>query len=136
MVVSLDYLLLIMVMEFLGASLVFTTRKSNFLLFLLCTLLFNKPQPTATNQQPTLPHGDLAFIYPLKSPQNSKQLQKLCALSLAKSHSCWSTRQIIVNCCRQSEAAPYPTPGIKMKTYSYFYVFQRNQNSKILTTVI
>ncbi|KRY62305.1 hypothetical protein T4D_7248 [Trichinella pseudospiralis] len=27
-------------------------------------------------------------------------------------------RQIIVSCCGQSEAAPYPTPGIKMKTYS------------------
>jgi hypothetical protein len=33
------------------------------------------------------------------------------------SHSC--TRQIIVSSCGYSEAAPYPTPAIKMKTYSY-----------------
>jgi hypothetical protein len=28
-------------------------------------------------------------------------------------------KQIIVVCCGQSEAVPYPTPGIKMETYSY-----------------
>jgi hypothetical protein len=32
--------------------------------------------------------------------------------------------QITVSCCGQSEAAPYPTSGIKMKTHSYnIYVF-------------
>jgi hypothetical protein len=28
-------------------------------------------------------------------------------------------RQIIVSCCGQSEAVPYPTPEIKMKTHSH-----------------
>jgi hypothetical protein len=29
-----------------------------------------------------------------------------------------SMRQIIVSCCRQSQAAPYRIPGVKMKAYS------------------
>ena len=40
-------------------------------------------------------------------------------LQLAESYPCQSMRQIIVTCCGQSEAATYPTPGIKMKTHSY-----------------
>jgi hypothetical protein len=38
--------------EVLGTRLIFAIRISNFLLFLLCTRLLNKPQLTATNQQP------------------------------------------------------------------------------------
>ena len=55
------------------ASLIFAIRISSFflLLFLLCSRLLNKPQPTAAkNDQPAL--RALAFIYPLKNPQNSK----------------------------------------------------------------
>jgi hypothetical protein len=57
-------ILLIKDIEFLGASLIFTIRISNFcLFFLLCALLLNKPQPTAANsnhptgnnQQPIFP---------------------------------------------------------------------------------
>lgn len=53
---SLDYFLLVMGVEFLGASLMFTTRISNFfsLLFLFCTWLLNKLQLSTTNsKQPT-----------------------------------------------------------------------------------
>ena len=39
--------------EFLGASLIFSVRISNFFLFLLCTRLPNKPQPSTTHQQLT-----------------------------------------------------------------------------------
>jgi hypothetical protein len=28
-------------------------------------------------------------------------------------------RQIIVSCCGQSEAAPCPTPGVKIRAYLY-----------------
>ena len=73
---SLDYLLLIRGLKFLGANLIFAVKMSNL-------YLLNKPQSTATNQQePTTtnykhplpkPSWVLAFICPLKSPQNSKR---------------------------------------------------------------
>ena len=38
------------------------------------------------------------------------------------------------SCCGQFEAAPYPTPGVKMKTYSYsfFFFFKETKTPKIL----
>jgi hypothetical protein len=63
----LDYFLLTKGVQFIGASLIFKGRISNFFLFLLCSQLLNKLQPT--NNPPL---RALAFIYPLKSPQHSK----------------------------------------------------------------
>jgi hypothetical protein len=92
---SLEYFLLVRV-EFLGASLIFTVRISHFFLLMLflCAQLLNKPQSTApTTTKPTtnhnLPHvsGALAFIYPLKNPWNSKYTITE-RLQLAKSHAC------------------------------------------------
>jgi hypothetical protein len=62
--------------EFLGASLIFNVRISNFFLLFPFAQDYltncNQQQSTAMNQQPTLPLGTLAFIYPLKSSQNSR----------------------------------------------------------------
>jgi hypothetical protein len=121
---SLDYILLIRSIKFLGASLIFTIRTSNFFflfLFLLSAQLLNKQGPTTTNQQLTLPLGDLALIYLLKKQQqniqNSKHhaIEKFAAskimplLEHKANHSCWG----------QSEEAPYPTPGIKTKSWDW-----------------
>jgi hypothetical protein len=51
-----------------------------------------------------------------------------------------SMRQILVSCCGQSEAAPYPIPAVKTKTYAYisvgfFVCLLKKQNSKIVTMV-
>ena len=112
---SLDYSLLIRGTEFLETSFIFTIRISNFfLLFLLCTQL-NKPLSTATN-----PFSQSLSIYIPSEKSPKSQISHNCRnfLMLAKSHVCLTMRQIIVNCCGQSEAALYPTPVIKTKTYS------------------
>jgi hypothetical protein len=72
---SSEYFLLIRGYEFLGASLVFAVRISNFLLllFLLRALLLSKQQAT-------------------KSPEFQMSHTHRNCLSLAKSRSCWSTR--------------------------------------------
>lgn len=47
---------------------------------------------------------------------------------------CWSMRQIIVSCCRQSESAPYPIPAIKRKIHFLIIVLcfsKTNKNKKI-----
>lgn len=62
--------LLIRGVGFLGASLIFTIGISDFFLFLLCAQLHNKPLTTTTHTHTLL--KALAFIYPLKSPPNSK----------------------------------------------------------------
>jgi hypothetical protein len=54
-----------------------------------------------------------------KFPEFQMSLNCRNYLHLAKSCPYQSMRQIIVSCCGQSEAVPYPTPGIKAKTYSY-----------------
>ena len=113
----LDYFLLIRGIEFLGASLIFTIRISNFfLLFLLCAQLLNKLQQT---NNPTTSQGPSIYIPSKKSPEFQMSHNHRNYLQLAKPHLCQSMRQIIVSCCGQSEAAPYPTPGIKTKTYSH-----------------
>jgi hypothetical protein len=73
---SLDHILLIRGIEFFGASLIFASRISNF--FLICFLVSNnyfincnQQQTRATTTVPP-PLRALAFIYPLKSSQNSK----------------------------------------------------------------
>lgn len=72
MTLSLDCFLLMRGIEFLGASLIFSSRIASFLLF-LPTLLLNQQQPTNN-----LPLEALAFIDPLESPQdpNVTQSQK------------------------------------------------------------
>ena len=44
-------------------------------------------------------------------------------------------RQIIVSCCGQSEAAPYPTPGIKTKT-NFHNISVFFKETKILSTFL
>jgi hypothetical protein len=89
-------------------------------LFLLCTwLLLNKPRPTTINYLPCL-LGTLARIY-IRSEkssefQTSQQLQKLSASSKSTP---LLEHEANHSCCGQSNAAPYPTPGIKTKTCSY-----------------
>lgn len=63
---SLDCCLLVRVIEFLGASSIFTIRISNSCFFF--TQLFNKLRPTATNSPPW--PLNLAFIYPMEGFQN------------------------------------------------------------------
>lgn len=60
---------------------------------------------TNHDQRPrSVPIGPLALIYPLYSFQNSKRHTVAETIrGWQKSHLCWSTRQIITSCCRQSE---------------------------------
>lgn len=114
----LDYFLLIKDIKFLEAILVFVIRVSPT----------GNQQPATGNQQRSTNNirnnskqqeeqqWALAFLYPLKSPQNSKYQNYV---QLAKSCLHQSMRQIIVFCCGQSEATPQPIPGFKTKTYSY-----------------
>jgi len=112
--------------EFLGAVLIFAVR---------IALASNQPATAAAartaaggwgwgSAAAAASQGPSIFIH-LQSPQNSK-----CKLSEAGivTPLYQSRRQIAVCCCRQSEAAPYPTPGMKTKTYSqnisvFFFVF-------------
>ena len=80
-----------------------------------------KQQPAAAVEAATageqqLPQAlvGLSYLYPLKSPQNSK-----CKLSAADKNHAPSRSWDNHNNCGQSEAASYPTPGIKTKTYSH-----------------
>lgn len=57
-----SYSLLFRGIEFLEASLIFVIRVSNFFL-----LLPNNPKQQPTNQYPSTPLRDLAFVYPLKN---------------------------------------------------------------------
>jgi len=80
---SLDYVLLIRGIKYLGASLIFASRisiSSCSWYFFAYNYLTNHDQqkpsttskPAPPTQQPTQLLRVLAFIYPLKSPQNSK----------------------------------------------------------------
>lgn len=72
------------------------------------TTVTNKLQPASlNNHQPTALLGDLAFMYPLKSSQNSKHHTLEETLQLTKPCLCQSMRQILVSCCGQSKAAPH-----------------------------
>ena len=97
---TLDYFLLIRVIEFLGASLIFTVRISNFFLLFLLFAPLLKLQPTATNNPPTdsASQGSSIYMPSEKSPE-FQMSQSQYYLQLAK-----ITRQIIVTCCGQSEA--------------------------------
>jgi hypothetical protein len=55
-------------------------------------------------------------------------------MQLEKSCPYQSTRQIIVTCCGQSKAAPYPTSGIKTKTF-YYNISVFLKITKVLTTI-
>lgn len=109
--ILLDYFLLICGVKSLGVSLILTGRTYNFH---LCTQLLNKQQTTSNPQTTPISWGPSIYI-----PWNSKPLNCQNYLQLEKSHPCQSTKQIIVSCQRQSEAAPYPTAGFKMKIYSH-----------------
>lgn len=81
-----------------------------------------KPQPTTTNHQPTIhPNSWHPSIYIPSEESPGFQMSDTCRnqLQLEKSRPCQSTRQIIVSCCGQAEAAPCPTPHIKTKPHSY-----------------
>ena len=97
----------------------------------------NNIQP-ATHQQPPASQTTSIYIPSEKSPEFQTSHNHRNYLQLAESCPCQSTRQITASCCGQSEAAPYLTPRIKIKTYSYaisfFFFFLRNQNSRIVTT--
>jgi hypothetical protein len=58
-----------------------------------------------------------------KKKKRVPRISKANYLQLAESCTCQSMRQIIVSCCGGSEAAPYPTPGIKTETYSHNITF-------------
>lgn len=129
----LDYFLLIRIMEFPGASLVSTVMVFNFFfLFLLCTRQLNKPKPT--NNTPCPP--ECSIYTPSEEPpelQTSHNHRNY--LQLTKSCLSWSTRQITVSCRGQCEAAPYPTPGTKVKTHSHnisvFFFFKETRTTKL-----
>jgi hypothetical protein len=72
-----------------------------------------KAEPTSLNgqQTPTMPLGALAFMIYVSSekfPEFQTSHNHRNYLQLAQPHFCESTRQIIVSCCGQSEAAPHP----------------------------
>jgi hypothetical protein len=98
---SRDYFLLSGNIEFLGLSLIFTVRISNFFLFLLCAQLLNKPD----QQQPTT-HTSLGrsiYAPPEQSPEIQTSHSHRNYLQPTKSHLCQSTRQIIVGCWGQNK---------------------------------
>lgn len=72
----------------------------------------NHQQPT-NKSQPILLLGTLAFIYPLKSPQNSKYLT--VTDSVTPLH-----KAIKVSCCEQPEVSLYPILGLKQKHIPIF----------------
>jgi hypothetical protein len=71
----------------------------------------------ATAEQLPPPFSGLWHFYTLS---RVPRIPDVNYLQQAESHPCQSTRQIIVSCCAQSEVhPPYPTLGIKTKTYSH-----------------
>ena len=102
--------------RFFVASLIFASWYLVSWFFFVHGYLTNHDQ----QQQPTTHHvswGPSTYIPPenfqeFPVPHNHRNY-----LQLAKSCPWWSTKQIIVSCCGQSEAAQHPTPGIKMKTF-------------------
>ena len=134
----LEYFLLTGGVEFLESSLFFSVRISNlfFILFLLCSW-HNKLWPIAidtdqiaiyqeptTNQKPTTTFWDpIIYIPSEKSPEFQTSYTNWSYLQVAKSHLFQSMRRILVNCCGQSEAAPYPVMGIKIKIFLSYSVF-------------
>jgi hypothetical protein len=116
--------LIIRYFKILGSSLIFAVRISNF--FLLYARLHNKPQTTTTsNHQPTNSNitspGPSFYISSEEFPEFQTSHNHRNYLQLAKSHACYSTRQIIVSCCGQSEAAPYPIPKWKHILIIFLY---------------
>jgi hypothetical protein len=104
---SLDYFLLIRWILFLGTSLIFAIRISIF--FFLPLAHDNKSQSKATNQQPTTHSaswGTSIYISSEKSPES-------------KCHTTDNNMPLLehdANIISCFEEAPYPTPGIKMKS--------------------
>ena len=131
MMLSLDYILLIRDVEFLGESLIFAIRTSNFFFLFLFHVQSLKLWPTATNQQPTF--WGLSIYRLWKAPRITNGNCRNY-LQLAKSWTPFQSTRPNHSRCGQSEAAPHPTPGIKMKTYICGFLRRRNQNSKIVTT--
>jgi hypothetical protein len=68
----------------------------------------NKPQstPLNNNHQPTYRDSNI-HISSEKFPGFQTSYSLYNYLQLAKPRLCSSTRQIIITCCRQSEAAPH-----------------------------
>jgi hypothetical protein len=64
-------------------------------------------------QQPPQAFSGLSHLYPLQRPPELNGLQLVKIMPLPEHEI------IIANGYGQTEAAPYPTPGIKTKTYSY-----------------
>lgn len=96
----------------------------NILFSSLCSQPVDKPQQGNQQQPPqSMPLAPLerSYLFPFKSSQNSKH--KLSATG-QKSHLSQCMRQIIVTFC---EAASYPTPGVKRKTYSHNEDFKESK---------
>lgn len=114
-------LLLIRCVKFLGRSLIFEVRISNFFFLLSCFFFVHdyltnchQQEPTPTNHKPTSV-GALAFMYPLKSSQNFKHhtiTETICSWQKHASAKAWGKSQSPA--VKQSHIL---TPGIKTKTY-------------------
>lgn len=98
--------------RFLRASLSFTIRLSNFLFFVPNFF-------TNRDQQSTYPPSQRPSIYvPSEEfPELQMSHYRSNCLHLTKPCSWPSMEQVTVSCCGQTEAAPKPAAGIKMKTY-------------------
>lgn len=68
----------------------------------------------AAEEEAAAPLKVLAYVY---TPSRTFRIPNINYLQLTESGPCQSMRQIIVNFYGQSEAASYPTPGIKTKTF-------------------
>lgn len=119
---SLDYFLLIRYVKFLGASLIFTIRTSNFffLLFLLCIQLLNIPQPTANTHNQTTHHSQQQPIYGGSSIyKHAEQSQCSKCHTIAETLCRWQNLHKANRGQLLGTIAPCFTLGVKMKIQSY-----------------